>query len=256
MNRILNMICLLVLTSLPFFAQTENPVADFIAKGDEAYARYDNAAALEHYQNAFRADSANYEVAWKLSRAYVDVGEVQEKKETRRTYYQEADNYARKAVEIDSLGAKGHLWRSIALGRVALDAGAKERVQMSKEIKKEVDRALELDPTDDIAWHVLGRWHRKIATLSWVEKRFANMFLGGVPKEASVQKAAECFQKAIELHPEHLNHYLELGLTYEELKQKEPAIAQYQKVLELPVADADDEGFKATARERLEKLKK
>lgn len=251
--KIIGLLCIIQLT---VFSGNDDAAADFIAKGDEAYARYDNNAALENYQKAFQADSTNYEAAWKLSRAFVDVGEVQEKKETRRTYYQQADNYARKAVEIDSLGAKGHLWRSIALGRVALDAGAKERVQMSKEIKKEGDRALELDPTDDIAWHVLGRWHRKLATLSWIEKKFANMFLGGVPKEASVQKAAECFQKAIELHPEHLNHYLELGLTYEELKQKEPAIAQYQKVLELPVADADDEGYKATARERLEKLKK
>lgn len=256
MNRILKLLCLFALASLPFFAQSEKSVADWTAKGDEAYARYDNDAALEYYRNAFRADSTNYEVAWKLARAWVDVGEVQNEKEIRRQYYQEAEKYARKAVEIDSLGAKGHLWRSIALGRVALDAGAKERVQMSKEIKKEVDRALELDPNDDIAWHVLGRWHRKLATLSWIEKKFANMFLGGVPKEASVQKAAECFQKAIQLQPEHLNHYLELGLTYEELKQKEPAIAQYHKVLELPIADADDEGYKATARERLEKLQK
>lgn len=245
----------LLLISFFLHSQPQETPADYIARGDEAYAQFDNKAALDFYKKAFALDSANYEAAWKLSRAYVDVGEGLPDKEERKTNYLEADKYARKAVEIDSLRAKGHLWRSIALGRVALDAGAKERVRMSKEIKKEVDRALELDPRDDIAWHVLGRWHRKISTLSWIEKKFANMFLGGVPKEASVEKAAECFQKAIEINPGHINHHLELGITYEELKQKELAIQEYETALSLPVKDADDPGYKKTAEERLKKLK-
>jgi tetratricopeptide (TPR) repeat protein len=237
------------------FAQSDGTPADFILKGDEAYARFDNEGALNYYRQTFELDSTNYEAAWKICRAYVDIGETLSKKNQRKEYYLDAEKYARKAIEIDSLGAKGHLWLSISLGRVALDAGAKQRIRMSKEIKKEVDRSLELDPNDDIAWHVLGRWHRKISTLSWIEKNFANIFLGGIPKEASVENAAECFQKAIGIHPDHINHYLELGITYEKLKQKEPAIQQYEKVLELPISDADDEGFKKTAEERLKKLK-
>jgi len=240
---------------LPLYSQSGGMVASYLASGDEAYAKFDNEGALNFYKQAFESDTSNYEAAWKLSRAYVDVGEGLPDKDDRKVYYLDADKYASKAVEIDSLGAEGHLWRSISLGRVALDAGAKERVRMSKEIKSEVDKAIELDPTDDIAWHVLGRWNRKIATLSWIEKRFANMFLGGVPKEASVEKAAECFQKAIELHPDHINHHLELAITYEELKQKDLAIKEYETVLELPVKDADDPGFKKTAEERLKKLK-
>jgi tetratricopeptide (TPR) repeat protein len=255
LNRFFLFASLWLLLCLPLYSQSEGAVADYMASGDEAYAKFDNEGALNFYKQAFEADTSNYEAAWKLSRAYVDVGEGLPDKDERKVYYLDADKYASKAVEIDSLGAEGHLWRSISLGRVALDAGAKERVRMSKEIKSEVDKAIELDPTDDIAWHVLGRWHRKIATLSWIEKRFANMFLGGVPKEASVEKAAECFQKAIEINPGHINHHLELAITYEELKQKDLAIKEYQIVMELLVKDSDDPGFKKTAEERLKKLK-
>ncbi len=227
---------------------------EWIQKGDEAYAKLDNQAALSAYQKAVELDPTNYEALWKLSRAYVDVGETLKDKDKRREYFKKAEEFARKAIEVNPDGSKGHLTLSIALGRVALDASPKERIRLSKEIKAEVDKALQLDPNDDIAWHVLGRWHRKLATLSWIEKKFANIFLGGVPKEASLEKAVEAFQKAIELNPGHINHHLELAITYEKMGQKEKAIVEYTKVLELPIKDADDPEHKAYAKERLEDL--
>ena len=232
----------------------QTTVQQWIAKGDSAYKAWDNAKALEYYQKAVQMDSTNYEALWKLSRAYVDVGEKLKDKKQRRKHFKKAEIFARKAISVNPDGSKGHLYLSIALGRVALDAGPKERVRLSKEIKAEVDKALSLDPNDDIAWHVLGRWHRKLATLSWIEKKFANIFLGGVPKEASVKTAAECFQKAISLNPNHIHHHLELGITYEKLKMKDKAIAEYKKVLELPKSDPDDDEYKAEARKRLKKL--
>ena len=80
------------------------------------------------------------------------------------------------------------------------------------------------------------------------------MFLGGVTKEASVENAAKCLKKAIEINPGHINHHLELGITYEKLKEKDLAIAEYKKALELPKKDADDDRYKKDAKERLGKL--
>ncbi len=242
---------ILVFTVFSGFAQE---VDSLIQLGDLAYEKFDNQSALDYYQKAWKQDPQNYVIAWKLSRAYVDVGETLKDKDKRKEYFKKAEEFARKAVELNPSGAKGHLYLSIALGRVALDAGAKERIRLSKEIKAEVDKALELDPNDDIAWHVLGRWHRKLATLNWIERNFANMFLGGVPKEASVEKAAECFKKAIELNPGHINHHLELAITYEKLGKKDLAIEEYKKVLELPKKDADDDKYKKIAQEKLKKL--
>lgn len=243
---------LILMFVLSTFAQD---TTQFIMSGDSAYAKFNNVAALRFYSEAFKTDTTNYEAAWKISRAYVDIGETFKEKDKRKAYYKHGENYARKAVAINPEGSKGHLYLSIALGRVALDAGKKEQVRLSKEIKKEVDIALELDPNDDIALHVLGRWHRKMATLGWIQRKFANIFLGGVPKDASVEKSAECFERAIEINPGHINHHLELGLTYEKLKRKEDAIKQYEEVLALPKKDSDDDKYKQEAEERLKKLK-
>ena len=225
------------------------------AKGDTAYKKLDNKTALEFYQKALETDPKNYEAAWKLARAYVDVGEQLPDKKERRLHYEKAYEYAGKAVEINPGGSKGHLFLSIAIGRVALDAGAKERVRLSKEVKVEVDKALAIDPQDDSAWHVLGRWHRTLSSLSWIEKKFANIFLGGVPKEATMENAVESFKKAIQLNPTSINHHLELAKTYDKMGEKILAVQEYHEVLELPIKNADDEDHKKEAEERLKKSK-
>ncbi len=232
-------------------AQTD--VASMLTRGDSMFTAYDNQAALEAYLAALQIDSLNYEGNWKASRAYVDIGETLED-DARADAFKSAEKYAQQAVKIDSTGAKGHLQLAIALGRVALDAGAKERVQMSKEIKRQVDLAIKYDPSDDIAYHVLGRWNRKLANLSWIENTFANMFLGGVPDEATNENALKAFKKAIELNPGHINHYLELGITYEMMDMEDEARQAFQKCLDLPKTDSSDDEYKAEAKERLEDL--
>jgi len=245
----------LILFSCLSFAQVKDSANTFLSKGGSAYQKFNNESALNFYEKAFFLDNnKNYEVAWKISRAYVDIGEVKEDKNERKMYYQKGSDYADKAIEINPDGSKGYLFSSIALGRVALDAGKKEQVRLSKEIKKQVDKSLELNPNDDIAWHVLGRWNRKMATLGWIQRQFANVFLGGVPKDASVEESANCFKKAIELNPGHINHHLELAYTYEELNEKELAKQEYQKVLDLPEKDSDDKDHKLNAEKRLKKL--
>ena len=244
------------LLSGSFYGAEGGSVGALIAEGDAAYKNFDNKAALEYYSKALETEPKNYEAAWKSARAYVDVGEKLSDTKERRSFYEKGYECAQKAVAINPNGSKGHLFLSIAIGRVALDAGAKERVKLSKEVKSEVDKALAIDAKDDAAWHVLGRWHRRLSSLSWIEKNFANMFLGGVPKEASMENAVDCFKKAIQLNPSHINHHLELAITYEKMGKKDLAVAAYSKVLELPIRDADDEDHKKEAEERLKKMGK
>ena len=250
---VLMMVLFLFLRGFPYAAE-DGSAGALIAEGDAEYKKFHNKAALQFYIRALETEPKNYEAAWKSAKAYVDVGEKLSDTKERRSYYEKGYEYAQKAVGINPDGSKGHLFLSIAIGRVALDAGAKERVQLSKEVKREVDKALAIDPQDDVAWHVLGRWHRRLSRLSWIEKNFANMFLGGVPKEASLENAVDCFQKAIQLNPSHINHHLELAITYEKMGKKDLAVAAYKKVLELPLRDADDEDHKKEAEERLRNL--
>jgi tetratricopeptide (TPR) repeat protein len=240
----------LILLSLSF---GQDKISGLINMGDSLYSKFDNKGALEKYLAALQIDSLNYEANWKAARAFVDVGETLEG-DSRAMNYTSGEIHARRATRIDSTGSKGHLFLSIALGRVALDASAKKRIQLSKEIKKEVDLAIKYDPNDDIAYHVLGRWNRKLSNLSWIEKTFANMFLGGVPEEASNENAIKSFKRAIEINPEHINHHLELGITYQMLGWNQLARTEFQKCLDLPKSDSDDDRYKAEAQERINDL--
>jgi tetratricopeptide (TPR) repeat protein len=237
-----------------FSAIAGDKVNKEMAVGDSLFQIFDNKGALKAYLYVYSLDSLNYDANWKAARAFVDVGETIVDDDERADYYQKGSEHARRATRIDSAGSKGHLFLSIALGRVALDAGAKERIKLSKEIKQEVDLAIKNDPMDDIAYHVLGRWNRKLANLSWIEKGFADIFLGGVPDDASDENAIAAFQNAIKIKPNHINHHLELGITYEMMDLEEEARAEYQICLDLPKSDADDDNHKKDAQERLEDL--
>jgi tetratricopeptide (TPR) repeat protein len=252
MKQLIVFSLVLFLFVLPVF--TQDDVSQMIAVGDSLYKIFDNRGALKAYQSMLSMDSLNYEANWKAARAFVDVGETILDDEERAVYYKNGSDHARRATKIDSLGAKGHLYLSIALGRVALDAGAKERIRLSKEIKKEVDLAIKYDPQNDTGYHVLGRWNRKLANLSWIERGFANMFLGGVPEEASDENAVAAFNKAIELNPNHINHHLELGITYEMMGLDSAARVEFQNCLDLPKSDSDDDKYKKDAQERMEDL--
>lgn len=230
-------------------------VEDYLAKGDAAYDNNDDEAALVQYKTAFETDNSSCDAAWKTSRAYSDIGDTKEEDEERTKLFTLAEEYARKAIEICPNSDMAHLQLSIAIGRVALMSGKKKQVQLSQSVKDEAEKALELNPNNDTAHHVYARWHRKVATLSGVAKAFAKVLYGGLPP-ASLEKAEEHFEKAIELNPEHINHYYEAGLTYEMSKKWQKAADCYKKVAELPAKDSEDEKHKRDAAERLIEVNK
>lgn len=235
------------------FTYGQESTENYIQKGDSAYNAFDNEAALNYYLKASELSPLSYEAAWKLSRSFVDIGEDLDG-DQKAQYFQKSETFGRRATKLNPEGSMGHLSLSIALGKVALDAGPKQRIKMSKEIKKEADLALKYDPNNDLAYHVLGRWNRKLANLSWIEKGFANMFLGGVPKGATNEEAVKDFKKAIEINPEYINHHLELAKTYIEMDKDDLAKAELKKCEKLKIFDSDDPKYKKEAKELLEDL--
>lgn len=237
---------------VPLFAQETEVNA--IEMGDNAYEAQNNNEALKHYLKALDSEPNSYEANWKASRSYMDLAEGSTNEEQQKGYYHQAQKHANNAIHINEKGSNGHLYLSMALGKVALAASAKQRIKMSKQIKKEADLAIKYNNQNDIAHHVLGRWNRKISNLSFIERGFANAFLGGVPENASNEQAVTHFKTAIQINPEYINHYLELGITYEVMDEEEKAIAILKKCIELKPQKEIDKKYQATAKELLEDL--
>jgi tetratricopeptide (TPR) repeat protein len=249
------MLLLLCFVTLSGSNHTGKDVGHHIRTGDRAYATYDNTAALTAYQAAVQMDSTNYAATWKLARAHVDVGERVSDKKQRKKHFEKAADYARYAAVLAPDSVQGHVFLAVALGNLALNVGAKQRVRLAKDIKASADRALTIAPDNPIAWHVLGRWHREVATVSWLERRFAGLLFGGVPADASLEKSIYCFEQAVRFRPDFIHHHYELAVTLEKSKNFPKAIEHYERVLRLPGSDADDSIHKKNASERLKKLR-
>ena len=248
----------LVVGSLPdtggLGATTNDPSAeDLLQVGDEAYSRFDNAAALAAYAKAVARDSSNCEALWKLGRAHIDVGKAS--KDPRQTqHYFLGERITRRCVALYPESAQGHFFLAAALGRVALKVGGKEKIRLSKEIKAEAERTLELNPQHDGAMHIIGRWHYELGTLSWVLKSFAKLIYGGLPPDGGIESAVFWLKKAVAAAPAVPMHHLWLGKALVELKRYDEARAHLEMCLSLPKFYWDDEEHKELARSTLKDI--
>ena len=227
---------------------------ELMRRGDAAMERLEPQAALDAYQAAVAADPSSYEALWKSGRTLIDVGELEKRGASQKDKYNKALKYAERAIRVNPQGADGHFLRAYALGRVALFEGGKTKIRLSKEVKAEALRAIDLNPLHDGAYHIMGSWNYNLSDLNFVEKALANTLLGGVPKDASYENAAHYFELAIQANPAHLHHHLEYARTLLKLDRKEDARTALRKAVGLPPTDLDDPLHKQQARELMEEL--
>lgn len=256
MRKILFIFAVAALLAGPALAQT---AAEHIQAGDQAFAVFDDVKALEHFQAALKLEADNYEALWKASRAMVDIADVipateKDVKEQKKKMYTEATALARKAVAANPNDTWGHFQYAAANGKRLLLLGKKEQIDASKAVRAEIDKAIELDETNHLAWHALGRWHRRMDEIGGAKRFFGSIVYGSIPK-GSFEESEKALRKAIELHPEYANHYLELGRTLVALKKYDEAGECFQKCIDLPKTTSKDDVLKAEARAELAALK-
>jgi hypothetical protein len=222
--------------------------ADHIALGDKEYVAMNAGAALQHYAEALKLDSTNYEALWKASRSDVDLGSYEANEEKRGIYYRNAELYARRAVAANSGDAEGHFNLARALGKNALSQGPKARIKYAKEVRTEALACLKIDPKQAGCLHVMGMWNAEVMRLGGFTRMMAKNFLGGqIFGSASWPEAKRYMEESVAAEPNRIIHHLDLGGVYRDLKDNTKARAQYEAVMKLPNADYNDRHFKAEA---------
>jgi hypothetical protein len=111
-------------------------------------------------------------------------------------------------------------------------------------------KSIALDPNDDYAWHVLGRWHFGVANVNAMLRTLAKVVYGGIPP-ASNEEAARHLKKASDLAPQRIIHHSELARIYTIMGQHDLAAKEWKAVLALPAVDKEDEADKREARAAL-----
>jgi tetratricopeptide (TPR) repeat protein len=251
---------LVCLASRPLTAQ-DSPIAAAIRIGDSLEVALHPEAALVHFRAALALDPADYEALWKASRALVNVAKQIDSdddaaKKRRDSMYVEARTLAEAAVSANPKGSQGHSMVAQALGRLSRTRGGKERVRFAKTIYDEAMAAVELDSTNDPAYHVLGAWNAEIKRLSGMTRFFAKTLFGAsFMDKANWNDAQRYLIRAVAIRPENIYHHLELAQVYVDVKKYGAAREQLTIIHGLPIGDVLDHKYKSDAETLLNDIK-
>lgn len=244
-----------VCLAIPGSRVSAQSAADWISKGDAAYAARNASDAIAAYDRAIAIDPNSYDALWRDARAQVDVATFDPDADKRTAIYKSAQAHAAHAVEVNPGGADGHFVLSEALGRMALTLGARDRVKYAGKVRDEALACLKIDPAHPGCLHVMGVWNAEIMRLNGLTRMVARNFLGGgVFNEASWANARRYMEEAVKNDPRRIVHRLDLAKVYRDMGLKPAARTEFEAVVSGELIDYNDPQFKLEAESALKTM--
>ena len=233
-------------------ARGENPAA-LIAKGDQCDKQLLAKEALENYLPANKLEPDNVDLLCRIARQYRHLMSDAPSKKEKLQLGEISLEFANRAASLAPKNAEAQLSPAISYGKMLPFMGSKDQVSATPKIKASVDRALRLDPSNDNAWHILGRWNLVLANVNPVKRALAKALYGDLPVTTN-EAAEKCLLKAIEINPNRCIHHIELGRIYAAMGRKDEARKCIQEGLAMPNKEKDDAEMKEIGQQLLEKL--
>ena len=250
-SRLLPLWLFCLLTLACHGAATANPQAQqLIVQGDAEVKAMNSPGALALFEQAAKLDPGNAQILLRISQQYSNLISQAKSPSEALDFGNRSLDAAKQAVALAPDNSKAHLALAVAYGRLTDLVDNRTKVEYSRYVKSEAEKTLQLDPSDDIAYHVLGRWEFGVATLNPVLKLIARFVYGGMP-EASLEDAEADYKKAIEIAPNRVIHHAELARVYMALGDTGNARSEWQKELTLKPDDNESQNDLKEARENL-----
>ena len=226
------------------------PAADLISAGDGHDRKFEAPAALEFYLPAEKLEPDNVALLLKIARQYRhEMADASSSAEKLR-FAKLGTAYAERAISLNPKQGEAHLSLAISHAKSLGLLGNKEKMATLRVIKASVDRAIALDPNQDLAWYILGCWNQRVTELGGLKRSIAELAYGGLPA-ADDATAVRCFEKAIALNPSRCVYYVELGRTHAHLGNDDVARKFIQKGMTMPNTGKDDAETKQKGRQTL-----
>jgi tetratricopeptide (TPR) repeat protein len=239
--------------SQPMVAKGEN-AEDLIAKGDVYYSRLQASEALKYYLPAEKLDPNNASLLVHISREYRHLMSDATSTDEKCKLGHAAMSYAKRAVAINPNDPEAQLAVAISCGKLEPFGTNREKFDSVSIIKSAADKVIRLDPSNDLAWHILGLWHENLAEVNGVQRAMAQVAFGKLP-DSTYEEAVQCFQKAMSLDPNRLMHYIELGRLYAKMGRNDEARHLISTGLGMQNTEKDDAETKRQGRELLAQLR-
>lgn len=202
-------------------------------RGDEFYKACDNENALNEYQLARQLAPSDYYCLLRLVRINNDIGRLKLGASSEaEQYYKKSVGYADSLVTLYPDSAESHFWYALAKGSLIPFVGIHKKIQIGREVKHHVDRALRIDSTFSYPYVIKGIFEREGAQLSWFEKGIVKIIFGE-DLSGSLCNSEKFLHKAIVCDSTNSYAYFELFWTYKAMNDTTRAIASLQKVLNM-----------------------
>lgn len=224
-----------------------------IARGDVSDATFNASEALKDYLPAEKLDPTNAALLVRIARQYRHLMTDAKDHAIKLRLGHNALDYGQRAAVLAPMDSEAQLSTAITYGKMLPYLPTKEQVAASPRIKVAADKAIKLDPRNDVAWHVLGRWHLALANVGVIKRSLGQLLYGKLPTSTHEQALA-CFDKAIAINPARMRHYVELGRTYGQMGQTANARRYLKQGLAMPNVEKDDPEIKQRGRDALTAL--
>jgi tetratricopeptide (TPR) repeat protein len=231
-------------------AAESQDISPLIRKADQLDAQERTDDAIEVLKQAEKISPNNPILLIKLSQDYSDKLDEAKDRSQKLAFAKLSLEYARKAVHEAPNNAEAHVCLSIAYGKMTDFTDNKTKMDYSKIVKSEAEKAVELNPKNDMALLILARWNFDMATLNPILKAIAQTMYGQLPP-ASKDLAIEYFQKAVAAAPEKIIHHAEYAQALEAMGKTKEARVEWLKVKQLKPTDAEDRRYVAEAEQKL-----
>ncbi|GFS96557.1 regulator of microtubule dynamics protein 1 [Trichonephila clavipes] len=196
--------------------------------------------------------SDNPEILWRLARAIFEKCHSIKEDNKKLQYLEQALEFVDSALHINEECWAAHKWRAILLDYVWRYKSTKGRIIHSFDVKKHIERAIELNPTDSTSFYLLGEWCFTFAEMPWYQRKIAAAIFAS-PPTSTYEEALENFKKAEEITPLFYSmNLLMLGKCYINLNNKEKGMKYLKKAVEYTIKIPDDQ----KAHDEAEKLLK
>jgi tetratricopeptide (TPR) repeat protein len=238
---------------LSCFTIWAGPADELIKKGDDCDLKLQASEALDFYLAAEKLEPKSASLLLRIARQYRHLMVDAKIRGEKLRLGGIGLDYALRASALAPNDSEAQLSPAISYGKMLSLQSTKEQTQSARRIKEAVDKAIKLDPHNDLAWDVLGRWNKVLADVNGLQRAVGSLLYGELPAGSNAE-AVSCFEKAIEINPNRLMHYIELGQTYAQMGKTADARRLIAKGLEMPDVEKDDPEIKRRGRETLAKL--
>ncbi len=209
--------------------------------------------ALDKYKQVLLIDRNNVEALCGASFMCSRCGNREATKEKKIAMFNTAKTFAMQAIKLNPNSSFANYVMAVAMGRMALISGSKDKVAASRDIKKYADKAAQLDPKFAGNWHVIGKYNYAMSNLNFAEKAAANLLFGGLPS-GDINTAIANFEKCRAIDPLYIANLYDLAVAYKENKNVAKAKEILNIAINAPLRIQDDEEHKNNCRKLLKTL--